>query len=212
VYVDGAHHLTRWLCSRSLRKLVYTSSTGVYGQTDGAVVDETSPTEPGTPTGEVLLEAERVFLGAARRESLSAVVLRVAGIYGPGRGHWLRQFLAGEARIEGAGQRVLNMIHRDDVAGAILAALERGQPGEVYNAVDDEPATQAAVLRWLAATLRRPEPPTVEDAGLAGRRRGLTSKRASNRKLREATGWAPQFPTFREGFTVELRRLGALQY
>ena len=79
-----------------------------------------------------------------------AVILRVAGIYGPERGHWFRQFLNDEARIEGDGSRWLNMIHRDDVAGCIIAALKNGRAGEIYNAVDDEPVRQIDFFRWLA--------------------------------------------------------------
>ncbi|MBK9139116.1 MAG: SDR family oxidoreductase [Verrucomicrobia bacterium] len=211
IYLDGALRLTQWLRSQPLAKLVYTSSTGVYGQSDGSEVDESSPAAPGTPTGEVLLEAEQIFLNAARHDSLPAVVLRVAGIYGPGRGFWLKQFLAGEARLEGVGRRILNMIHRDDVAGAVIAALQKGAPGEIYNAVDNEPVTQATVFEWLARTLGQPIPSAVSEDPPSGRRRGLTNKRVSNRKLREATGWTPLFPSFREGFLAELQRLGVLQ-
>ena len=89
------------------------------------------------------------------------MILRVAGIYGPGRGHWFKQFLRGEARIEGDGSRWLNMIHRDDVVGVIIAALERGKPGEIYNAADNEPVTQLKFFEWLAAELKRPLPPKV---------------------------------------------------
>ncbi len=209
VYREGALNLTAWLRERPVCKLVYTSSTGVYGQTDGSVVDEASLTAPGTPVGEVLLDAEQVLLTAAMEGAVPAVVLRVAGIYGPGRGYWLKQFLAGEARIEGSGQRVLNMIHRDDVAGAIIAALERGATGEIYNAVDDEPVAQAELLRWLAQTLGRPVPPSAAEEPGVKRPRGMTSKRILNRKLREATGWTLRYPTFREGFAAELERLGA---
>ena len=74
------------------------------------------------------------------------MILRVAGIYGPGRGHWFKQFLRGEARIEGDGSRCLNMIHRDDLIGCIIAALEHGRPGEIYNAVDNEPVRQLKFL------------------------------------------------------------------
>ncbi len=90
-----------------------------------------------------------------------AVILRVAGIYGPGRGYLLKQFLRGEARIEGDGSRFLNMIHRDDLIGVILAALERGAPGGIYNAADNEPVSQRQFFEWLAAELKRPLPPAV---------------------------------------------------
>ena len=99
-----------------------------------------------------MVETEELLLAAARK-NFPAVVLRVAGIYGPGRGHAFKQFLRGEARLEGDGSRFLNMIHRDDVAGAIITALERGRPGEIYNAVDNEPVSQAEFFGWLAAEL-----------------------------------------------------------
>ncbi len=207
VYLDGTRHLLDWLAAAPPRRFVYTSSTGVYGQTDGAVVTETSAAEPGTPTGDALVATEQLLLREFSEHDFPAVILRVAGIYGPGRGYWLKRFLAGEARLEGDGGRVHNMIHRDDVIRAILAALEHGRPGEIYNAVDDAPVTQAELFGWLARTLNRPLPPS---APAAPRKRGVTSKRVSNQKLCEELGWRPHYPTFREGFTAELAALGRL--
>jgi len=200
IYVEGNRNLIGWLSRRKPpEKYVYTSSTGVYGQTDGSTVDETSPTEPPVPTGKVLLEAEQVVLATGKKLGIPSVVLRLAGIYGPNRGYWLKQFLNGEARIEGRGDRVLNMIHRDDAANAIIAALKHGRPGEVYNLVDDEPVTQLALFQWLAAELHRPLPPCVSPDSLLERRRGSTSKRISNAKLKRELGYAFRYPTFREG-------------
>lgn len=206
-YLDGTRHVLDWLATAPPRKFVYTSSTGVYGQTDGAVVDETSPTEPTSPTAEILIATEQLLLRAARDHAFPAVILRLAGIYGPRRGYWLRQFLAGEARLEGDGQRVLNMIHRDDVVGAMLAALDRGTSGAIYNVGDDEPVTQWALFAWLADRLKQPFPPPVATDPAAARRRGLTSKRVSNRRLRQELGCSLRFPTFREGFAAELEHL-----
>jgi nucleoside-diphosphate-sugar epimerase len=208
VYLEGAHNLIQWLAARPPAKFVYTSSTGVYGQNDGSLVDETAPTDPPTETSRVLVETEQVVLRAAREGSFPAVVLRVAGIYGPGRGWWFKQFLAGEARLEGTGSRTLNMIHRDDVGGCIIAALERGRPGEIYNAVDDEPVTQREFFVWLAAQLNRPLPPSVAEDVEAGRKRGVTNKRVANVKLHAELGYNFKFPTFREGYAVELAAIG----
>lgn len=204
VYLQGAQNLVDWFSQSPTAKLVYTSSTGVYGQNDGSLVDESAPTEPPTDTGRVLVETEHVYLDAARRRNVPAVVLRVAGIYGPARGWWLRQLLAGEARIEGGGRRYLNMIHRDDVVGCIIAALERGLPGAVYNAVDDEPVTQGDFLTWLAEKLHHPPPPAVPENADLNRKRGVTNKRISNRKLKAQLGYAFRYPTFREGYALEL--------
>jgi len=203
-YLQGARNLLAWLERTPPAQFVYTSSTSVYGQDDGSWVDETAPTEPPTETSRVLLETERVFLDAARERSFPAAVLRVAGIYGPGRGWWFKQFLTGEARLEGEGRRWLNMIHRDDIVGCIIAALEKGTPGEIYNAVDDEPVTQRDFFVWLAAKLGKPMPPAVPEDAEITRKRGVTNKRISNRKLRSALGYEFKFSTFREGYAAEI--------
>jgi nucleoside-diphosphate-sugar epimerase len=192
----------------TLPKFVYTSSTGVYGQNDGSLVDESSPTEPATETSRVLVETEKLLLKSATERKFSAVIVRAAGIYGPGRGYLLKQFLRGEARIEGEGGRLLNMIHRDDLIGIIIAALERGQPGTIYNAVDTEPVTQRDFFEWLAGTLGKPMPPRAPADAEITRRRGLTNKRISNQRLKTQLGWQYKYPTFREGYTAELERLG----
>ncbi len=199
VYLGGARNLVAVFGGTGLRALVNVGSTSVYAQTDGGWVSEESPTLPTTATGRVLVETEEE-LWAAAKTGFPAVLLRVGGIYGPGRGHLFSQFLRGEARVSGDGSRWLNMIHREDVAGAIQVALERGRPGEVYNVVDDEPVSQGAFLRWLADQTGRPFPSTATGAEDATRKRGLTHKRVSNRKLRGELGWSPDHPTFREGY------------
>ena len=129
------------------------------------------------------------------------MILRVAGIYGPGRGHWFQQFLKGEAHIEGRGERILNMIHRDDVIGSIITALERGQQGEIYNAVDDEPVSQLNFFSWLAETLGKPMPDSISENFDARGKRGITNKKISNAKLKHQLGYRFNYPTFREGYT-----------
>lgn len=202
VYVEGTRNLVSWLSASVPKRFVYTSSTGVYGQCDGSAVDETSSTTPFTETARVLLRAEEYLLSEAHRTEFPASILRVAGIYGPGRAYWLEQLLAGSARVDGGGERVLNMVHRLDVAGAIHVALERGHTGRFYNVVDDEPVTQRTFLDWLASHLGRPLPATREAPDASGRKRGLTSKRVSNRRLREELGYEMRFPTFRQGYAA----------
>ena len=206
VYLGGTRHLLGWLAAEPPRKFVYTSSTGVYGQDDGSVVDETSPTTPLPETSRVLVETERVLLEAARARNFPAVVLRLAGIYGPGRGYYFKQFVAGGAALAEGGRRMLNMIHRDDVAGAIIAALERGRTGEIYNAVDDEPVTQRAFFRWLAEQLGLPNSAGAPDAGSPSAKRALTNKIVSNRKLKEELAYRFRYPTFRVGYAEEVAR------
>ncbi len=210
LYLEGMRNLIEWLVpSRANEKprVVYTSSTGVYGQNDGSLVDESSPTQPASETARVLVETEQVLLAAGRERSFPGMVLRAAGIYGPERGYLLKQFLRGEARIEGAGARTLNMIHRDDLIRAIIAALERGRGGEIYNVTDDEPVSQVEFFQWLAAKLGQPLPPTIPEDAAAPRKRGLTNKRISNRKLKAELRFGFTFPDFRAGYSAELRRL-----
>jgi nucleoside-diphosphate-sugar epimerase len=200
VYLEGTRNLIRWLAPNPPKKYVYTSSTGVYGQSDGSIVTESSSTKPDSDTGRVLVETEELLMDTARLRRFPAVDLRVSGIYGPGRGYWLNQFLTGQAALDGDGSRILNMVHRDDVVGAILAALEYGEPGEVYNVSDDEPISQRDLFKWLSENLHRPMPaPSGDNESASGKRRP-GSKRVSNAKLKAELGYRFKFPTFREGF------------
>ena len=206
-YLQGTANLLAWLAPHPPKKFLYTSSTGVYGQNDGSTVKETSPTEPEAETAKVLVETEKLLLAASAGSRPPAIILRVAGIYGPGRGYAFKQFLKNEARLEGDGARVMNMIHRDDLIGCIIAALKSGRPGEIYNVVDDEPVTQAHFYQWLADSLGKNPPPSVpEDPGTL-RKRGATHKRVSNRKLKMEIGWPFLYPNFRIGYSAELLRL-----
>ena len=207
IYLEGNRNLVSWLTDLPPQKFVHTSSTSVYGQDDGSVVTENSPAEPAEETSKVLVETEKLLRAAATRRGFPAVILRVAGIYGPGRGHWFKQFLKNEARIEGDGSRWLNMIHRDDVIGGIIAALERGNLGKIYNAADDEPVTQLKFFEWLAAELKRPLPPKVPAGAEISYRRGATNKRVSNARLRTELKYDFQFPDFRKGYGAEIQRL-----
>ena len=208
IYLEGNRNLLAWLASSPPKKFIYTSSTSVYAQNDGSMVTETSPVEPEAPTAKILVETEKLLL-AAVPQAFPAIILRLAGIYGPARGHSFKQFLRGEARLEGDGSRWLNMIHRDDLIGAIIAALERGTPGEIYNAADNEPVTQLKFFEWLAAQLQKTLPPRVDSGPEVWRKRGMTNKRVSNVKLRTELQYRFQHPDFRAGYALELRQLAA---
>jgi nucleoside-diphosphate-sugar epimerase len=186
VYVEGLRNVLRGFAPR---QFVITASTSVYAQTDGLWVDETSETKPNRETGRILLEAEAAAL------SSGGFVARLSGLYGPGRSVLLRKFLSGEALIEGDGTRWINQIHRDDAARAVVHLLTRSAPPGIYNVTDNAPATQWQVYGWLADFFHRPLPP----AGSADfdRKRGWTSKRVSNARLRKA-GWQPTFPSYRD--------------
>jgi nucleoside-diphosphate-sugar epimerase len=207
VYLEGMRNLVRRLSATPLKKLVYTSSTSVYGQTDGSTVKETSPTEPAAETSRILVETEQLLREAVSQREFPAVILRVAGIYGPERGYWFKEYLQGRATMEGKGDRILNMIHHDDVVGAIIAALKTGRPGEIYNLADDEPVTQFHFFEWLSGPLGKDLPPVTPENPEAARKRGATNKKVSNRKLKMELGYQLKYPTFRQGYTAEILRL-----
>lgn len=185
VYVDGCRNLAATFPGVPL---LFTSSTSVFAQTDGSVVTEDSPTEPDRETGKLLLAAEQVVLGEG------GIVLRLSGIYGPGRSVILKKFLSGEAVIEEDGRRFLNQIHRDDAAAAIWhIAATPPHRGEVYNVSDSEPLAQVECYRRLAALFRKPLPPSGPRD--PDRKRGWTHKQVSAAKLRR-TGWEPEFASF----------------
>jgi nucleoside-diphosphate-sugar epimerase len=215
IYLEGTRHVMEWLAevgraspsAPPLAKYVFISSTSVYAQTDRSIVTEQSAAAGASETSKVLVETESLLLQIAREGRFPAVILRPSGIYGPGRGHLFHQFLRGEATIAGTGERYLNMIHRDDLAGAIIAALQRGQSGEIYNVTDDEPVTQLEFFRWLSERLNKPLPPVRSEGEPSSRKRGFTNKRVSNQKLKSELGYLLKFPTYREGYTSEIRRI-----
>ena len=185
IYLGGARNL---LHAFPRARLLFTSSTSVYAQQQGEIVDETSPANPGHEKGRILRETEELVL------SHNGIVARLAGIYGPGRSFFLRKFLAGEAVLDREDDRFINQAHRDDiVSGLVLLAEERANlGGQIYNVVDDQPILARDAYQWLSAHLQRPLP-----AGkvAAARKRGDGNKRVSNKKLR-ALGWEPRYPNF----------------
>lgn len=204
VFDQGLRMVELWMRNQPLQKFVFTSSTSVYGQVDGSWVDEDSPVSPEPEGARILVQAE---LHARSLQGLGAVVLRLAGLYGAGRGHLLQQLLRREARVEGTGQRWLNMVHREDAARAVVLALEQAPRGEVYNVADNEPVAQVEFLRWLADKTGNPMPQRAEPASGSPRtKRARTHKRVSNRKLRETLGWVLRYPSYREGYREEIRK------
>ena len=105
------------------------------------------------------------------------------------------------------GQRFINMIHRDDLALSLMAVLARGKPLQIYNINDDEPVTQLEFFKWLAGRLGSEMPPEARPEEETKRKRGVTNKRVSNERLRTELGVELKYPTFREGYEDEIRRL-----
>jgi nucleoside-diphosphate-sugar epimerase len=183
VYLDGARHLAAVFPAA---RLLFTSSTSVYAQTDGSWVTEESPAEPDRETGRLLRETEDFVL------SCRGIVARLAGIYGPGRSVLLRKFFDGTAVIEGDGTKWINQAHRDDIAAALLHLIT-AQASGVFNVSDDQPLAQRDLYAGLAQRFDRPLPPTGEPD--LNRKRGWTNKRVSNAKM-HTLGWEPRYPSF----------------
>jgi nucleoside-diphosphate-sugar epimerase len=230
-YVTGLRNALAAVAANAPRQVFFTSSTAVYAQRRGEWVDESSATEPTHWSGLRMLEAERLLVASG----LPVAALRLGGIYGPGRTRLVERVRSGQAAIRPGPPRYTNRIHRDDAAGALrhlLALALAGKPlAPVYVGVDDEPADEAKVLRWLSGRLGVPLRAAAGDEALASAREASarseaessqpsevnrraaaqqpdrpkadSNKRCLNARLR-ATGYRLRHPTFREGYAALL--------
>jgi nucleoside-diphosphate-sugar epimerase len=203
-YVDGLRTLIAALYEGDQQpRILFASSTAVYGQRDGEWIDETSETAPGHWSGLRVLEGEQLVLQAP----FPATVIRFGAIYGPRRTRLVDQVRTGQAVYSKGSPRYTNRIHRDDCAGALHHLMRLEKPDPIYLGVDDEPAEQRAVLNWLAGTLGAPEPRAADTpkAGRAGRSVG-GGKRCRNARLL-GSGYTFRYPTFREGYSAILKEM-----
>ncbi len=205
-YLEGMASILAWsqLGREPIGTFVYTSSTSVYGQGGGVVLDESASTETSGERGQLLTETEAA-LQTAQGVCRRWFVLRLAGIYGPERNYFVDQVRLGQ--VSGMGEQHLNLIHRDDIVGAIWACF--GAPpaiaNEVFNVADDGAATRAEIASWLAGRFGVPGPQfTGEPAG--GRQRVTPDRIIGNTKLKARLGWQLRHPTFREGYAKLLSR------
>jgi nucleoside-diphosphate-sugar epimerase len=211
----GTANVAATFADAALEALVYLSSTSVYGPRSGEWTDEATEVKPTSPVGHARVEAERVYLDAYRDGGLPVRICRAPGIYGPGR--TLRQ------RLEtGAYRRVddeklwVSRIHVDDLAAGLIAAWTRGAPGDIYLLCDDEPTTGQDYAELTASLLALPLPPTVEREHIRHElsrddfERRISSRRCSNRRMREVLQVELLYPTVREGVPAALRAEGVL--
>lgn len=177
-------------------RILLVSSTAVYGGDDGEWIDETHPVAPATATATILASTEELL--RARRPD--AIILRLSGIYGPGRTRLIDQLTAGTAVLPPEVQWT-NRIHRDDAAAAIVhLTTQVSDPGTAYIGVDNEPVDQGEVVEFLAAQLGLPTPPVGQpSSGRTSETQRGKGKRLSNAALL-ATGFRFTYPTFREGY------------
>jgi nucleoside-diphosphate-sugar epimerase len=197
-YLDGLGRVIRALIEEGQNpsRVLFTSSTSVYGQMRGEWVDESSPTHPRSFAGEIMLSAERLLHGS----QFSSTVLRLGGIYGPGRTRLIDRVRGGEAMAVADAPAYTNRIHRDDAAKAIAHLLALPEPGATYVGVDEDPADAAEVRRWIAERLgvALVEAPSSESLSVG---RPVGSRRCRSAALL-ATGFRFDYPTFREGYAT----------
>jgi nucleoside-diphosphate-sugar epimerase len=209
-YVDGMKSILTWAeaAQSPVGTLVYTSSTAVYPQGGGAVVHETAEAAGATPNGSIIRESEELLEKAPARACARWFILRLAGIYGPGRHHLLDQLRAGATTLNGSGAHRLNLAHRDDIAAAILACLQAPSAvgREIFNVADTAPALRSEVVAWLAQQLGRPIP--TFDGTTTTRRGGapMPDRLIASDKIQQVLGWKPMYADYRAGFGKLLSR------
>ncbi|OZB58407.1 MAG: NAD(P)-dependent oxidoreductase [Lysobacterales bacterium 14-68-21] len=191
VFVDGLHRVMAALDPAILGRVLFVSSSAVHGDHSDAWVDEDTPPDPPGFNGAVLLEAER-WLAA---QPVGSIVLRLAGLYGPGRLQLLERLRAGQARVPREHPHWANRIHVEDAADAIAHLLAVPDPRPIYLGADDTPLPLDVLYDHLATLVGAPLP--AEGPAPAG----IGSKRLSNARLR-ASGWVPRWPDARAGYAA----------
>jgi nucleoside-diphosphate-sugar epimerase len=190
-YVDANRVLLDAAARNGVRAFVYTGSTGVFGQRDGGDVEERTAPAPSGPSGEVLVEAERTVFDAATR-GVRACVVRLSGLYGPGRTGILERVRTGRLALGPGDDAWMNFCHLADAVSFVIAGLERGEPGRAYHGSDAAPARRREVVEWIAGRLGIP-PPRSEVAPPG------PNRRIRSEWSREALGVELRYPSFREG-------------
>ena len=197
-YIDGLRNALAALvrAQQQPRRIVFVSSTSVFGADDGRWVDEDSPTEPTRFSGRCLREAEQLLADSP----FPGVVVRFGGIYGPGREYHLRKVREG---IRGQHEAPVwtNRIHRDDCVGLLTHLFHLDNPEPLYLGVDDEPALRHELLAWLAQAMEIDPPgaPPMPEGAVSG-------KRCRNARL-HASGYRLQYPDYRVGYRALLDQL-----
>jgi nucleoside-diphosphate-sugar epimerase len=211
----GTRNIVTAFSGVPLEAVVYLSSTSVYGRRSGDWTDEQTELKPASPVGQARVEAERLYMDASAQGGLPARICRVPGIYGPGR--TLRQRLeTGAYRRMDDEKLWVSRIHVEDLAAGLIASWTRGKPGEIYLLCDNEPTTGQDYAELTASLLSLPLPPTVDredirqEMSLDGFERRISSRRCSNRRMREELGVELRYPTVREGVPAALKAEGAL--
>ncbi|MGB0670653.1 MAG: SDR family oxidoreductase [Rhodospirillales bacterium] len=193
--------------ANDLAWLGYLSTTGVYGNTDGAEVDEDSPLRPSSPRAQRRVDAEQNWLSLRRERLVPVHIFRLPGIYGPGRSV-LDQIREGKAKRIDKPDHHFSRIHVDDIAGVLKASMQAPDPGSIYNVVDDEPAPPALVTYQACQMLSMRPPPLIPFEQAKTRMSDMAlsfwndNRCVSNAKIKRDLGYKLRYPTFREGLAA----------
>jgi len=195
--------------SRPIQWIGYLSTNGVYGDHDGAWVDEASELRGSSPRAGRRIAAEDAWRTFAKTTSVPLVIFRLPGIYGPGRSA-IDSVRAGKAkRIHKPGQ-VFSRMHVDDIAAAIAASIAKPDASGLFNLADDEPAPPQDVIEYACDLLNVEPPPLtpIDDANLSEMAKSFyaDNKRVSNKRMKEALGVTLRYPTYRDGLTAILNK------
>ncbi|MGI8943631.1 MAG: SDR family NAD(P)-dependent oxidoreductase [Qipengyuania sp.] len=194
---DGDPVLDRYGDALRGKWLAYLSSTGVYGDTKGAWVDESASIGTGRRAIRAVCDARWLEAGAR--------VFRLPGIYGPGRSA-LDRVRERKARRIDMPRQVFSRVHVEDIVSGVIAAIERDAPAGAYNLADDEPTSQNAVIEEACRLVgaEAPRLQTLEEAGLSDAARGFyeENRRVANGKAKRVLGWRLQYPSYREGLSA----------
>ncbi len=186
----------------------YLSTTGVYGNHDGAWVDEDTPLTPATKRGQLRVEAEAEWQTLAAECDLPLHIFRLAGIYGPGRGPFAK-VRGGTARRIIKPNQLFSRVHVDDIAATLLASIKQPNPGRVYNVCDDIPAPPQDVIAYAAKLLEMPIPEAVDfkTAEMTPMARSFyaESKSVRNDRIKTELGVTLRYPTYQDGLLALLQ-------
>jgi nucleoside-diphosphate-sugar epimerase len=193
-YLTVNQNLLRAAERLPLRALVYTGSTGVFGYRDGREVTESTAVSPASPTSEVLVEAEQQLVHASN-QGIPTRIVRLSGLYGPGRWGTLQRVRSGALALGPGDDAYMNFCHLDDAVAMVEAALLRGGDGAIYHASDAQPPMRRDVVRWMAARLGIDPQTRAEASPYAA-----PSRRISASWSRDQLGVTLRFADFKAGF------------
>ncbi len=188
----------------SLNWLGYLSTTGVYGDSNGAWVNETTPLNPSSERSQRRVAAEQAWQALHDNDAVPVHIFRLAGIYGPGRSVFDQIRARNAKRIDKPGH-AFSRIHVDDIARVLAASISKPNPGAVYNVCDNEPAPPAEVTNYACALLGKESPPLEDFAAVKDRMSPMAlsfwqdNRRVDNTRIRKELGVRLRYPDYRSG-------------